>query len=242
MANFKKLFIGSVFILAMCGTPLGAQEPDEIHAYQQAVKDRAILYRGEQFLPYTFRANGNPFWEKDAFKKGDITFEGKLYHDVLINVDAHAQRVLVQLPSSPFSVTLAPDLVSSFTMDGRRFEGVGPDGVLPEGFYEIIGDGTERVYKRVDKPLQSSVNNVNGKPIGYYDKNYRADAISFFAMKRTYYFRDAKGSFSRLSGKSSLLKHFPERKSELRKAVMNAGLKWKDFDACCELVLNLTSR
>ena len=44
MANFRKLFIGSVFILALCCAPLGAQEPDEIHAYQQAVKDRSILY------------------------------------------------------------------------------------------------------------------------------------------------------------------------------------------------------
>ena len=242
MANFKKLFIGSVFILALCCAPLGAQEPDEIHAYQQAVKDRSILYRGEQFLPLTFRANGNQYWENDKFKKGDITFEGNLYRDVLINVDANAQRVLVQLPSNPFSVTLAPDLVSSFTMDGRRFEGVGPGQVLAEGIYEIIGEGPAQVYKRVDKTVQTSVNNVNGDPIGYYDKHYRTGTHVYFAIKRTYYFRDAEGRFTRLKGKSALLSHFPERRSELRKAVKNAQLKWKDFDACCELVLNLTNR
>jgi hypothetical protein len=242
MANFRKLFIGSVFILALCCAPLGAQEPDEIHAYQQAVKDRSILYRGEQFLPYTFRANGNQYWENDTFKKGDITFEGNLYHDVLINVDANAQRVLVQLPSNPFAVTLAPELVSSFTMGGRRFEGVGPDGILPEGIYEIIGEGPERVYKRVDKPVLTSTNYVNGDPIGYNDKNYRSDTHVYFAMKRSYFFRDAEGRFTRLKGKRALLRHFPERRAELRKAVKNTGLKWKDFDACCELVLKLTSR
>ena len=78
MANFRKLFIGSVFILAMCCAPLGAQEPDEIHAYQQAVKDRSILYRGEQFLPYTFRANWRMaiYWLAAATLTACVTYTG----------------------------------------------------------------------------------------------------------------------------------------------------------------------
>ena len=231
-----------LFALFVCILPAQAQVGTETQRYQQAAGDRSVLFRGEQAAAYSFLANGNPYWEDAAFRRGNIVFEGNLYQDVLLNIDAHAQRVLVHLSSGPFSVSLSPALTPSFTMDGRRFAGFGPGEALPEGFYEIFGEGPERIYKRVDKPLNSNFSNANGDLIGYYDEHYRADVYRHFALVRTYYFRDADGQFSRIKGKGALLRKFPERKKELRRAINKAGLGPKEFDECCELVLNLTSR
>ena len=231
-----------IIALLCCVLPAQAQVKDEIQRYQQAAGDRSILFRGEQATVYAFPANGNPYWDNDEFWPGDIVFEGNLYRDVLINVDARAQRALVRLSSGPFSVALAPGLVSSFNMGWRHFEGFGPGEALPEGFYEVFGEGPEKVYKHVTKSLAFNLNHANGDLIGYDDPNYRSNVYRYFAISRPYYFRDAEGRFSRIKGRNALLRKFPERRKELRRALDEAQLGPKEFDASCVLVLKLTAR
>ena len=242
----KPLFIlSSVFaMLAFC-LPATAQDGSvELQAFQQAASYRSILFRGMQASRYTFLANGHPYWIQPEFMRGDITFEGNLYRDVPINIDAHAQRALVQLSHSAYAVALSPALTSSFTMGGRRFVGIGAGQELPEGFYEVFGDGPEQVYKHVDKRLNTSVTNVNGQTIGYYDENYRTDVMRHFSYVKTYYFRDAQGHFTRFKSKGALLRQFGDRKKAIRHALRDSrmDLPSTDFDAYCKAVLNIAAR
>ena len=83
---------------------------------------------------------------------------------------------------------------------------------------------------------------VNGEPIGYIDPRYHDNIHQYFSINTAYYFRDAEGGFKRIRSIGALIRQFPERKRELRKAVDRAGYDRKRFDAACQLVLNLTSR
>lgn len=236
--------IGGVLTLLACGLPANAQNRTELETFQRAAGDRSILFRGMQAPRYTFLANGHPYWSSTEFERGDISFEGNFYRDVPINIDAFAQRALVQLGNSPYAVALQPALTPAFTMGGRRFVGIGAGEELPEGFYEVFGDGPEQVYKHVDKRLQSSVTNANGDVIGYYDENYRSDVTRHFAIGKIYYFRDAEGHFSRFSSKGALLRKFGSRKKEIRQALRKTlpELTATDFDAYCRAVLNIAAR
>ncbi len=231
--------ICSIVIWLMCCLCVRGQEPPgmELQKYQDAAGNRSILFRAQQAARYTFPANGHPYWSGPAFERGDISFEGNIYHDVFLNIDALAQRVLVQMIDGPFAVALPPALASSFTIGGSHFVGIGPGEELPEGFYEVFGTGAHRVYKHVYKRLASSVSNVNGSAIGYYDDNYRTDLTHHFAYYKQYYFRDADGHFTPFKSRGALLRHFPERRREIRRAVQGT-----DFDGFCESVLNLADR
>ena len=237
--------IGSVLALLLAtGWQARAQLSPELQAVQDAAGERSILFRGKESARYSFPANGHPYWIHPDFERGDITFEGNFYHDVLINIDAVAQRALVHLEGRPFAVALAPALTPSFTMGGRQFVGFGPGEALGEGFYEVFGAGPERVYKHVFKYVNSSVYNVNGETIGYYDENYRADVARHFVYRKSYWLRDAQGHFTRIKSRGALLRHFPDRKKEIRQALRAEGLTGgsSDFDAFCKTVLNLVSR
>ena len=238
----KQLLLSGSLLVLLLGLPARAQTPAETRSFQQEAGDRSILFRGKQATFYRFAANGTPYWDNAGFRHGDIIFEGNTYYDVSVDIDAYAHRALVHLASGPFVVELTPDLTPSIVMDGRRFAGFGPDEALPEGFYEILGNGQELVYKRVDKYLQSSLNNVNGSPIGYDDPDYRDDVFRYFAQECTYYFRDAAGRFTRIKGLSALLRQFPERKRELRQALKALHIKPGDFDRYCTELLKLTER
>lgn len=232
------LTISSVFALLAAFPPAGAQDQTELKAFQAAAGDRSVLFRGKQQARYSFPANGHPYWEQTGFQSGDIVFEGNLYRNVTVNIDALAQRILVQLQGSPVAVALSPAQVSSLSVNGRKFVGIGPGESLPEGIYEVFGEGPERIYKHIRKRLESSVNNVNGDPIGYYDENYRASVTRYFAYASSYYFRDAAGQFSPFKGKGALLRKFPNRKREvIRRELRAAGIYGSDFDAYCKAVL-----
>ncbi len=218
-----------------------AQVPDELETFQQASGNHAVLFRGKQATKISFPANGNPYWEQPDFQLGDIVFEGNLYRDVFLNIDAREQRALVTKVLGLMSVALPPSLTPSLTIGNRRFVGIGPGEALAEGFYEVFGSGEEQVYKHVEKVLNESINDVNGREIGYYDENYRSDVYRFFALRTSYYFRDADGEFSRIKSRGSLLRKFPSAKrKEIRKAVKAAGIgrSKADFDSYCKAVLN----
>ena len=96
----------------------------------------------------------------------------------------------------------------------------------------------------MDKRLNTSVTNVNGQTIGYYDENYRTDVMRHFSYVKTYYFRDAQGHFTRFKSKGALLRQFGDRKKAIRHALRDSrmDLPSTDFDAYCKAVLNIAAR
>jgi hypothetical protein len=243
----KRTYLTILFSLTLL-FPFGrafAQVPDELETFQQASEDHSVLFRGRQATKITFPANGNPYWEQPLFQLGDIVFEDNLYRDVFLNIDAREQRALVTKALGLMAVALPPSLTPSLIIGDRHFVGIGPGEALSEGFYEVFGSGPEQVYKHVEKVLNESVNDVNGREIGYYDENYRSDVYRFFALRTSYYFRDAEGEFSRIKSRSSLLRMFPSAKrKEIRKAVKAAGIgsSKANFDAYCKAVLNAAAQ
>lgn len=242
--NHIALLAGALLLMAW-GTDLAAQSRrEETLSFQQAAGVQTVLLRGKQAARYDFPANGNPYWSSPEYRTGDIEIEGRRYCDIPFNIDAVAQRLLVRVGDSQVAVSVPPSRVSAIDLGERHFRGVGPDGPLPEGFYEVIGNGPEQVYKNVSKVLNSSPDNVNGDAIGYRDPNYRTDVSRYFALRRNYYFRDAGGQFRRIKGKSALLRCLGPRKKEVRQALSAGGMERSgvDFDLYCRMALDLAGR
>ena len=231
--------------LALCAPAVTAQVPPEVKAFQDAAGSGSVLFRGKQAKAYERPANGNPYWSSPNFVPGEVVFEDRFYDDVLVNIDAITGNVLVRKASSPLAIELPEASVSSVTAGDSRFERVA-DGVegIPEGLYEVFGKGNERVYKHVSKRLLSREQNMNGAAIGYYDPGYRSDLHDYYAIFKTYYFKDRDGRFSRIRGKGALNRKFPERRSEIRKALSASGYDTQgiDFDDYCKLVLSIVAR
>lgn len=241
----KTMTILAGLLACLAGSiPARAQDQPELQAFQEVAGDHSILFRSKQATRYNLPANGNPYWSGPGFERGDIHFEGNYYSNVPLNIDATTQRVLVQLSGSPFAVALTPEQTPSFTIGEREFVGIGSGDVLPEGYYEVFGEGRERIYKHIAKVLSSSVFNMNGEGIGYFDNNYREDVTRYFAYHQTYYFRDADGKFTRFKGRNALIRQYPGRRQEIRKAIRDAQMYGRNypFDDFCKAVLKITAR
>ena len=71
-------------LAALLGIALGAAAQDPESAYSG-------IFRGKLPGVYPYKYNGTYFWDRKEFLRGDILYNGKLYRDVLMNVDAARQ-------------------------------------------------------------------------------------------------------------------------------------------------------
>ncbi|MBQ9660356.1 MAG: hypothetical protein IJV37_03690 [Bacteroidales bacterium] len=243
LLSHKRVF-ASFFVLSACWTACRAQET-ELSIFQEEAGGQSILFRGMEAEQYSVQANGHPYFSSPVFGKGEIVFEGRRYPDITLNIDAVAQRVIVMMPSGLNAVALLPESVEEVLTDGHRYTGVasGAADGLPEGIYEVFGQGPEQVYKHVVKHLSESATPVNGDRIGYFDEHYNPDLIKYYGITTRYYFRDADGHFSRIRGTGALLRKLGDRRKTVRKALRESGLTGPgtDFDQVCRLALTLPS-
>lgn len=185
------LLVSGVFLL-----PVNAQaQQAEFEAFQKAASYKSVLYRGRAPQLYTgILYNGTYFWNTPEFLPGSVTFNGKHYTNVLLNIDACAQEVLVQSNPGAPAVVITRSKVTELEIGGKKYVNLelsGQPDALP-GFYCIACE-EPLIYQRIDKHFSTSTENVNGESIGYDDPNYRPDVLNYFGRdQRFFVLKDGK--------------------------------------------------
>ena len=197
---------------------------------QAVADDPELLFRGKICIPMTARYNGTFYWDSPSFHTGTLMYNGVVYNDVLFNIDAAEQQVLVKKRASSAPLyTSREQLAWARTEDGRIFVNLrylGYDDV-PEGFFELLYDCDSPVFERIEKHLFSDTGDKNGSTIGYYDEKYDTKTLNYFAIKRLYYIIH-DGRPIRLRRRHDLLKLYPEDKKAVRKFISSNNLDYGD--------------
>lgn len=183
-----------ILILFLMLIPFAAisQTPSEYAVFAESAGSKSILYRGPGPKKYNFLYNGHYFWDSRDYKPGSVCFNGRVYDNVLLNIDAYGQQLLTRADVGSVEVNLLRDYVEWFEIGGERFLNLRRDGVITNaepGFYAVKKSGKNPIFFRVSKFLSSNmVNNNNGySGIGYVDENYRSDVYTCFMIYRQYY-------------------------------------------------------
>ena len=192
----KRIFtIGAVvagFLLA--GIPAAGQS----ESYQAQARELSNLYRGKQQNAYPFRYNGTPFMDTRTFSTGDILYNGKLYRNVLLNLDAYVMELITRPEMNAAGVMLERSQVAWFTMGQRRFVNLRYMGYenAPEGYFELIRDGKEPLLTLNRKVFRSDTNLRSAEDM---DGNYDPDLVNYFSRSTTPYILQADGTLKKLS-------------------------------------------
>lgn len=154
------------------------------------------LLRGKASPQYPFLYNGTPYWSVPEFSRGEILFDGHLYRDVLMNIDACRQEVCVRKEEGGLPISPLADLVGYAIIGGQRFINLRYAGMpdAPEGFFIEMTDGRRTVYHQVRKSIYSEPGDHNGRGgIGYDDPAYRYDVPTyFFQTEQWFEYRDGQ--------------------------------------------------
>ena len=171
----------SLFILLFALLP-GASAQDSESTF-------AGIFRGKLPNIYPHKFNGTYYWDTKEFRKGDILYNGRLYHDISMNVDAYEGDLQVRPLDNATPMVVFRDQVAWFTMGGHLFVNLQYLGwpEAPDGYFQVIRDGETPLLMRVEKKLRFDSNGGGYLQIGYEDPNYNTQIPNYFQRIETYY-------------------------------------------------------
>lgn len=188
-----------ILLLLLPLLPLQAQDKGDIFRYEQEAGGLSTLFRGRLQGNLPYRYNGTFYLETRTFTPGDILYNGKLYTDIPLNLDAYTQELVVRPKANAAGVILFRDQVGWFTLGGRKFVNLRYLGYdrAPEGYFEVLRDGKEPLLRQGIKFFRSSTA-VSASDEDQMDGNYSPDVVNHFLRKDNYYILTAAGEIDRI--------------------------------------------
>ncbi len=216
---------------------------DDNAAYMASAQEKSLLYRGRLAPEYRFQYNGHCYAASRDFKKGEVLYNGRLYTDVLLNIDAYKQLLVVK--ANLISAT-DPQYVEYAFIDGVKYVNLSFEGRIkdaPKGFCSSEFEGDVSFYALVVKTLTSDDAYHNGADIGYTDPNYKeyvkvaghdTRLNTYFAYSVKYYLV-IDGRAVQVKTRAALLKLFDKptakamRKYASKNQLNDAGVSFVDY-------------
>ena len=243
MRAFAKTLI-ALAALTVALTATSAQNKEAVVNYEKAGGWDIPLYRGKQMPEYNFRFNGTFYWDNKGYRKGDICYGGKIYHNVQMNIDAFRRALYVRYQDKIQTWELDRDLIDWFTLGDVKFVNLRARGVekAPEGFFEVIHEGEDCIYRQVTKSYQESVTVNSYSRLGYEDPNYNENVFVFFDFRESFYFQAKGGKLEKFSSQRFLVNKYPKLKKALRMQIKLNNWGGFSFDNWCRVIMDYVER
>ena len=207
--DVRKAVTVAILFFCIIQVPLKAQQDtDSPQHYSELVywaygQDQELV-NGLQYYNRHPRSLGHPYLLEGWVHQGSVSIRGKLYSNIWIKYDIHAQQVEVEyrtMGGADNQVILVSDRVDDFTIGNYFFKKLKLEEELDEEldekqFYQILGKERLIWYIRWEKKLVPLV----GDPT----------FIEEFTSPKRNYLLELDGSIHPFSNKKSFVKLFPE--------------------------------
>ena len=199
-----------ILCLLACLSVLPAFAQDDYALFREEAGGASLLYRGQKAFVYNMLFNGTYYWSSPVFSRGEVRYNDNVYHDVLLNIDAVRQDLLVRQVAGIGEKVLTKELVEECTFGGDRYLNLkffyGEDA--PEGYWKVLYDeGRAKMLVQVRKILEQDVENRRRGETGY-DGPYRLNVYQVFTYRVAYLYVTESGDFVRIHRRSDLLRQF----------------------------------
>ena len=183
--NGRKLLPSLALLLFLAGARGFAQIPE----YQKDAAELATLFRGKRPALYPYRYNGTYYLDSRDFGQGDVWYNGKVYRDVPLNLNANLMELEVRPSLEHGSVIPDRKQLAWFTLDGRRFLNLQYWGVANarEGFYELAQDGLKPLLVYKQKVFMAGDTRQQNLYRDDIDSNYNPEVPNFFGSRISYF-------------------------------------------------------
>ena len=188
-----------IFLPLQGQQPSGDSSPDFEDLVVRAFGQDQELVNGMQYYNKHSNSLGHPYFLQGSAHLGSVTIRGRLYSQVWLKYDIHAQQVEVEyrtINGADNQVILVGDRLDEFTIEKNYFNRLKLDDEEGEQFYQVIIMDPLVLYIHWEKIL------VPGSGDSRYSKE-------FTSPKRDY-FLEMEGKVYSFHNKGSYVKLFPK--------------------------------
>ena len=187
-----------------------------IRGYEQTVGVNSPLYKGKEYVDYTFRIQGDQYFQSYIWEKGSVYYDGLLYSDVSMKYDIANEVLIVDHAHLPFQVALESANIDYFSLLDHHFIRLEADTLthagISTGFYDLLYDGKTRFLVKRAKILKDA---IEDRQLHYW----------FEATDR--YFIQKDDVFHRVKSKRSVLKVFYDHKKDIQRFMKRNKIKFR---------------
>jgi hypothetical protein len=99
-----------------------------------------VLINGKKYDFYSHNINGHQFLNDNSFSEGEVTINGEVYTDLMLNLDIYNQQLIMLFKSPQGSdqvIVMSDAWIESFRINNQIFE------------YRILADGSKKIFQVV---------------------------------------------------------------------------------------------
>lgn len=205
------------------------QQKKLISLYNRYTDGNATIYNGSEYVDFTSRLEGDPFFAANDNPYGWISFEGIKYEPLFMQYDITRDEVIILFPDSISKVVLHNEFIDSFYLASHSFIRLRENqeqNLDITGFYDLLYDGKVRLFARRVKTMEDVIkSNAAGKV--------------FYSSNHYYLFRS--GLYYLIENKKDVFRFMGDKSHEIKLRMRQAHLKFhrKDFESVLTKVIAL---
>lgn len=199
------------------------QVSNAIALYDNYTSDNSPIYNGREYLFYTFKMEGDPFFGTGIYGDGSVDFvqgwvsyNGRKYGLVPLLFDLVRNQLVVLSPDHKTPVVMLNEYIDSFSLYGHKFVSLKEDhtqNLYNTGFYDLLYNGQSVQF--MEKRAKSLNPRIQGVAM-----------ITSFPSKNHFYIHK-KGLYYLVTGKKDVFRVFGDKIRDLKKTMRQNHLKLK---------------
>lgn len=134
------------------------------------------VFRGELAQKYNYPLEGTVYAYSDEFREGSLEFNGKLYHGLMMNLNAHRNELQVRIGTTGESMAVKRGLVGDFIVGKRNFTALyGERQIkgLAQGYYQVLHRGKDMLLKQIYKSVHDRSDIITGEIVKVFSPRHR---------------------------------------------------------------------
>ena len=192
-----------------------------ISLYDNYTHGNAPIYNGTEYLYYTFKREGNAFFNSDGLVRGWISYQGIMYDPLSLMYDLTRNQVVILFPDSIATVALQNQFIDSFHLAGHTFINLTQapqQNLYNTGFYDFLYNGQVQLLARRTKLMTETIKN---------------DSVITIISPKDFFYIHKGGTYYLVSNQKDVFKLFDDKKHDLRKLMRKEHLKFrrKNFES-----------
>ncbi len=181
--------------------------------YKNYTDENAPVYNGSGYLYYTFRMEGNPFFQSDGLSSGWVSYEGKKYDPLSLLYDLTRNEVVVLLPDSNSRAVLHNQFIDSFHVADHTFINLKEDhqqNLYNTGFYDLLYAGHVELLARRTKLMQEDL---------------RDNPVITDIFPKDFFYIHKRGLYYLVTNQKDVFRLLSDKKREIKKMMRQQHLK-----------------
>jgi hypothetical protein len=192
------------------------QVKNAIDIYNHYNAENAPVYNGQEYLYYTFKMEGDPFFGLKDFTYGWVSYNGRKYDSLGLIYDLVRNQVVVLSPDHRTPIVMNNEFIDSFSIFGHTFIALQEDhkqNLYNTGFYDLLYDGQNVQF--LERRLKLLNPRIQGNTL-----------TTSFAGKNHFYIHK-NGLYYLVSNKKDVFRVFADQIHEMKRMMRQNHLKLK---------------